>query len=208
LVILGYSSMAQAPLTSLLGQKLGYLEGHASRSRSRESDPRLMLSSQTGVPSVSTRQYSCAIPIPNQMNIGNGVYWRGDNSRGQLGFTGSGGPTPVFIQGSATFQSFSVGYDSACGIDTSQSDDTYCWGNNSSGQLGTGSSGGYSGSGYPATTAVAGHRFTVVSVGADYACGVDLPSGFVTYCWGANDMVQLGNGTNNPSSTPVQVMFP
>jgi alpha-tubulin suppressor-like RCC1 family protein len=159
-------------------------------------------------------QYSCAMPIPNQMNIGNGVYCWGDDSRGQLGFTGSGGPAPKFVQGSATFQSFSVGYDSACGWDASGTEpNTYCWGNDTSGQLGIGSSGGYSGIGQEPITVVAGHHFTMVSVGVDYACGIVTDYSYsisaargyaqLPYCWGANNMGQLGDGNMNESPTPV-----
>jgi alpha-tubulin suppressor-like RCC1 family protein len=45
--------------------------------------------------------------------------------------------------------------------------------------------------------------FSYVSAGYDFACGV--ASNGVGYCWGNNYAGQLGNGTTNPSSNPVQV---
>lgn len=45
-----------------------------------------------------------------------------------------------------------------------------------------------------------------IVAGEQHACGVDV--GGMAYCWGNNAYGQLGNGTNNSSSTPVAVQMP
>lgn len=76
-----------------------------------------------------------------------------------------------------------------------------CAGSNSYGQLGNGSSGGSS----LAPVAVTGlsGRISAIASGRDYTCAV---SDQAARCWGANDVGQLGNGTTEKSSIPVQVL--
>jgi len=75
----------------------------------------------------------------------------------------------------------------------------YCWGDNSSGQLGNGTK-------TKSTTPVAvagGLTFATVSAGQYFACGVTTAG--AAYCWGNNSSGQLGNGIVTNSSTPVRV---
>jgi alpha-tubulin suppressor-like RCC1 family protein len=74
------------------------------------------------------------------------AYCWGGNSKGQLGAaTGSacsfGGPqpcstVPVLVSGGHTWRALTVGLEFSCGITTS--DTVYCWGANTFGQLGNG----------------------------------------------------------------------
>ncbi|MDO8412846.1 MAG: hypothetical protein Q7S51_03530, partial [Gallionellaceae bacterium] len=74
-----------------------------------------------------------------------------------------------------------------------------CWGNNSSGKLGDGST---TDSSIP--VAVSGISTAVeVSAGSNHSCAV-LSDGSVR-CWGDNFSGQLGNGSTARSSTPVAV---
>jgi alpha-tubulin suppressor-like RCC1 family protein len=78
----------------------------------------------------------------------------------------------------------------------------WCWGDNSSGQLGNPSVplGGTSTVPVP----VLGLPPVVdISAGADYTCAVDI-NHFV-WCWGDNHFGQLGNGTTTTSGAPQQV---
>ncbi len=76
---------------------------------------------------------------------------------------------------------------------------TYCWGANSSGQLGTGTSQGAA----PTPTAVTGSmHFSSISAGLSHTCA--LARGTV-YCWGNNDHGQLGDGTHASHDTPMRV---
>jgi alpha-tubulin suppressor-like RCC1 family protein len=73
-----------------------------------------------------------------------------------------------------------------------------CWGSNSSGQLGDGTTTSRT---LPATVSgIAGA--SRVDAGDEFTCA--LVSGSVR-CWGRNDKGQLGNGTTTNSSTPVTV---
>ena len=66
------------------------------------------------------------------------AYCWGANDHGQLGIGASGNraaPTPVAAEGIA-FHELTAGHDHTCGIATDG--DAYCWGNNSDGQLGDG----------------------------------------------------------------------
>jgi large repetitive protein len=79
----------------------------------------------------------------------------------------------------------------------------YCWGSNSSGQLGDGST---SSSATPVAVMAAGVSFTAVStggllIGDDHSCAM---SGAAVYCWGSNNYGQLGiSTTGGGSAVPV-----
>jgi alpha-tubulin suppressor-like RCC1 family protein len=87
------------------------------------------------------------------------------------------------------FKTLSVGATHLCGIEKTGSN-TYCWGANAFGQLGTGEK---SSSTTPALVK-GGHRFRDVYSGAYFSCGVEAGSDAV-YCWGLNREGQLGDGT-------------
>ena len=148
-----------------------------------------------------------------------GVAWCwGLNQLGQLGAppTGEvcqvGGPsdpedppppvpcstTPVPVATSLRFVVVSAGMSHSCGLDSQGA--VYCWGSNSYGQLGNGST-----AGGPTPVAVAGGlRFTQVSAGAEHSCG--LATDGAVYCWGLNANGQLGTGTTESSLVPVRVI--
>src|SRR5439155_1571316 len=105
---------------------------------------------------------------------------------------------------------FSAGGVHTCGVTTS--DGAFCWGSNSSGQLGGSAASEceisyYYGSGVPcSTTAVpvaGGFAFAAVSAGRSHTCG--LTTGGAAYCWGDNVQGQLGDGSTISSRNPVAV---
>ena len=141
------------------------------------------------------------------------AYCWGGNDAGELG-TGdtNSSTTPRPVKGGLTFKTVSAGASSACGVTTAGT--TYCWGDGSRGELGVGTTTGleHCGNGVPnpfpcSTSPVAvagGHTFGVVSVGTDFACGVQV-SDNMAYCWGSNDLGWLGNGSTTGSDTPIAV---
>lgn len=93
----------------------------------------------------------------------------------------------------------SAGARHSCAIIGSTSS-LWCWGDNSSGQLGDGTTSPRSGPvRVVGPSVLAG--FTAVSVGADHSCA--LLAGGAARCWGGNANGQLGNGSTTPSSLPV-----
>src|SRR5256884_254559 len=110
---------------------------------------------------------------------------------------------------SLTLAQLSPGGVHTCGVTTSGA--AFCWGSNSSGQLGGSAASqcetDYYGSGVPcSTTAVAvagGLTFAAVSAGTSHTCG--LTTGGAAYCWGDNAQGQLGNGSTTSSGTPLPV---
>lgn len=142
------------------------------------------------------------------------AYCWGQDKYGELGdgrVENSTTPIPVVVdQVAGTHVSFAViSADSthSCGVATSGA--TYCWGLNSRGQLGstsaTESCGGLVCSTAPVlVNAPAGVQFASVSAGADHSCA--LSTAGAAYCWGANDLGQLGTGTIGVGgATPVPV---
>jgi alpha-tubulin suppressor-like RCC1 family protein len=106
---------------------------------------------------------------------------------------------PVPVAGDHTFSSLSVGLAVSCGI--AGDGHTYCWGFNSAGQLGDGSTD-------PTTVPVAVSNssslgFQQVSTSWITTCA--LTAAGAVYCWGNGYNGAFGNGTdeNETSSTPV-----
>ena len=130
---------------------------------------------------VSGLQHACA--------ISNGdVYCWGGNARGQVTPTNAVSPwtTPQLLALGPKAVSLSSGYNHTCAISNEVPPQAYCWGDNSSGQLGVASPG-------PGSVRVpVADGLAVVTTGFDHSCGL-TPAG-VAYCWGNGGQGQLGNG--------------
>ena len=127
------------------------------------------------------------------------AYCWGSNSFGQIGngTNQSHLTTPTAVSGGLHFSALAAGYRFNCGVTGAGA--AYCWGENSTGQLGNGSA---TESRVP--VAVSGNlSFSAVAAGATYACG--LTSAGAAYCWGSNVVGQLGTSSTTSSSTPVPV---
>jgi alpha-tubulin suppressor-like RCC1 family protein len=93
--------------------------------------------------------------------------------------------------------SISAGDDHTCILKSDGK--AYCWGDNSVGQLGNGST-------ESSMTPVAvsgGHNFESISVGWDHTCGVTDAND--AYCWGRGRYGRLGNGSSENSMIPLAV---
>ena len=132
----------------------------------------------------------------------------GLNDVGQLGTTtlGSFQSSPVSVSGGLTFTQVSAGSGLACGVVTGSKG--YCWGDNTFGQLGIGSSVAVPTP--PQPQLVSGNlSFEMIEAGYFHACGVTTTH--VAWCWGrAQDGLNptasaLGNGATGVSNTPVEV---
>ncbi len=143
------------------------------------------------------------------------VYCWGNNSSGQIGdgtTTDRTTPTAVDTTGvlnGKVITNISVGGISVCAVDTNGA--AYCWGNNSTGQLGDNSttqrntpvavntSGVLSGK---TVTQIATSSGSDTSTKAGSTCAV--ASG-AAYCWGDNRTGQLGDNSTTQRNTPVAV---
>jgi len=132
----------------------------------------------------------------------------GANSNGQLGNSSTtASSTPVSVSGlSSGVTAISTGgfwgqymftpYDYSCAV---VSGAAKCWGANSNGQLGNGST---STSNVPVSVSGLSSGVTAISVGGGHACALDSNA---VKCWGQNPLGQLGNNSTTNSSTPVSV---
>lgn len=102
---------------------------------------------------------------------------------------------------SGTWVSVSAGGAHTCALDSKGR--VACWGANDRGQAGTGAGGDWVQS---PTYVASGITFASVSAGGRHTCGLDGKG--QVWCWGANDMGQLGDGTFSDRSTPVRVQAP
>ena len=134
-------------------------------------------------------------------NKGSAICW-GGNTQGELGNnTSTSSPTPVNVAGSMSFSTISASNQFTCGTTFSGKSigPTYCWGVNSSQQLGSGPGS----SEYVPNLVPGGHSFIQVVTGNQSACG--LTSGGSAYCWGAGSFGEIGNGGTSTASAPTLV---
>jgi alpha-tubulin suppressor-like RCC1 family protein len=139
-------------------------------------------------------------------SAGRSVYCWGDNSRGQLGdgsTVSKSSPTRVLGGGSLTYAS--AGGAHTCALlrpivpAGPPGDDAYCWGDNTYGQLGDGTT-----TSRLTRVPVSGMQdATRIGAGIFHNCAV--VSGGEARCWGRNNGGQLGDGSRISRSTPVEV---
>jgi alpha-tubulin suppressor-like RCC1 family protein len=128
--------------------------------------------------------HTCAVTTDDRL------YCWGWNQFGQVG----DGTTvqrlrPVAVAGGQRFRRVDGGSAHTCAVGYSDNR-AYCWGGNSSGQLGNGTT-----SGRLVPAAVTGPiRFREVSTGVDHTCGVSTENWAV--CWGGNRQGQIGDNSN------------
>ena len=148
---------------------------------------------------------TCGISSENKVYCwGNGMYGKLGNN----GTTNSSVPVAVSTSGllqNKIIKSISVTNDHSCVL--ASDDSGYCWGNDLSGYLGTGSSSTHRSSvpvAISMTGLLAGKSLKSISVGTSHTCVIASDSR--VYCWGYNPDGRLGDGTTtNSPSTAVAV---
>lgn len=149
------------------------------------------------------------------------AYCWGYNSTGQLGAPASEVCSRRFVgefpcrasadsvDGGLRFQTLAVSggeflrvdvrpVGSTCGVTVQQ--EIWCWGDNSVGQLGNGTTT----TSQTPVRVTSTEKFVSVAVGSGHACGMTI--GGTVYCWGRNEVGQLGRGTVQPSLVPVAIV--
>ena len=124
----------------------------------------------------------------------------GNNDEGELGNNGSAATqvAPVAVNGGGSWASLSMGYYHGCGIRPGGA--LYCWGLNTSRQIGDGTSDALK----LVPTAVAnGGVWSQISAGWQHSCG--LKNDQTLWCWGDNDNGQLGDGSVATRSVPTAI---
>jgi alpha-tubulin suppressor-like RCC1 family protein len=163
----------------------------------------------SGVSSIHVgHEHSCAVTSSG------GVKCWGNNLQGQLGNgTVLNQPTPVNVSALGSgITTLALGNMHTCAMTASAT--VTCWGNNSYGQQGNGTttnsnipaeSVNFSPPATPTPTATPGiiDPFTPIALGREHTCVLTMTGG--VKCWGSNLYGQLGNGTTSDSNVPIDV---
>jgi alpha-tubulin suppressor-like RCC1 family protein len=146
---------------------------------------------------------TCAIASDN-----NAYCWGFNDSDGELGnnnTASSANPTAVYKSGVLAglyIKSISVGYYHTCAI--ASDNNAYCWGYNSNGQLGNGSTThALQPVAVDNTDNLSDLTIKDISVGNYHTCAIASDNN--AYCWGYNSSGQLGNQQTSISTSPVAV---
>jgi len=141
--------------------------------------------------------FACALTTSREVQC-----W-GANERGQLG-VGSrelymASPTPVLLPSSLDLVDVEAGTAHACAL--ARAGHLFCWGDNSSGSLGIGSS---SGQVHEPVEVRGIGEVTGIALGYLHTCAIR--AGREVWCWGNNDEGQLGDGTLEDRDVPVRAL--
>ena len=133
------------------------------------------------------------------------AYCWGYGSDGQLGngTTADDSQPAIVLPGAnsvGTWRAVDPGTGHTCGIATDGTG--YCWGSNGAGQLGNGSRGSTDDS-LPVAIVSGPATWKAIAAGEAFSCGIG--SDDALYCWGQNNVGQLGNGTTDDTDVPVRV---
>ncbi len=146
---------------------------------------------------VAGRNSSCLLST-----AGTAFCW-GSNESGELGnASGVNSLTPVVVSTDVKFASLSAGRGTGfgahmCGLTVAGA--AHCWGENTDGQVGDGST---TLSSVPVLVQGA-PPFRQLTAGSAHTCGVTFTS--AAFCWGQNSLGQLGDSTKTGRVTPVPV---
>jgi alpha-tubulin suppressor-like RCC1 family protein len=140
--------------------------------------------------------YTCALTTTGT------IYCWGRNEYGQLGngtTASSTNPLALSLSAGVPIESISVGEVSACARTSGGA--IYCWGNNSYGQLGDGTTTSrYT----PMRLSIpAGETFVSITTGYTHTCASTIVD--TIYCWGYNAYGQLGTDDTVNRTSPVMV---
>jgi alpha-tubulin suppressor-like RCC1 family protein len=152
----------------------------------------------SGVAAISADGGACALTAEG------GVKCWGANQDGQLGTgsTSTDSSTPLDVAGLASgITAVAVGFDHACALTSGGG--VKCWGDNSAGELGDGST---TNSSTPVDVTGLASGVASITAGGFDTCAI-TSTGDVK-CWGDNSYGQLGDGTTTNRQVPVTVNLP
>lgn len=126
----------------------------------------------------------------------------GRNTDGQLGLgapSDPGASVPMLVTALGAAETLAARDRHACAVTTDGR--VACWGANEQGELGDGTR--VSRAAPVEVTALAGHRIVALAAGAAHTCA--LERGGAPWCWGTNQLGELGDGTNESHAVPERV---
>ena len=137
------------------------------------------------------------------LSVAGDAYCWGFNQFGEVGDStvpnGQATLEPRLVLGGFKFKQVVAGWLHACGITTAGA--AMCWGGNASGQLGIGTTDTVAHR-FPEPV-IGGHTFLQLALGTRYTCGITTNN--TAYCWGANGIGQLGDGSTATRMAPESV---
>jgi alpha-tubulin suppressor-like RCC1 family protein len=138
-------------------------------------------------------QRACAV-------VGGRLFCWGQGGLGKGDANGSVAPieTATAVLGTSVVGVSLSSYNTGCAWTAAGK--AYCWGNNSQGQLGTGTTSSYESTPQPVMLIA---QVAQMAQGDNHTCAVT--SNGPLFCWGGNDSYQLGDGTNVSRAQPQQV---